>query len=87
MKRYFRWGPRNGEVGGRGYPVGPTTFYECTLCGAAVRSEAGEGEPWECRCGNVDIDPPQGRVGFRDSTKVKFFRDKERAASAAGAKR
>lgn len=56
-----------------GYPVGPSTFYECSKCGDVIPSNPVEGTG--CTCRNIFVDVDAGRISVRDDSKMKVFKE------------
>jgi hypothetical protein len=58
----------------KGYPSGENIFYECQICGNEIPSLP-KNEVAECKCKNVLVDISSARIGARDESRVKVFKN------------
>jgi hypothetical protein len=57
---------------GQLYPFAKDIYYECLICGDVIPSTPDDS--LSCKCDNVIIDAPQGRMNTADPTRVRLFR-------------
>lgn len=63
--KFIRFDPK------KGYPVGPTLFYRCKLCGEVIPSKP-DGSIG-CSCGNVFIDVDYARVSVKREKDIELL--------------
>ena len=68
------------RVEGGGYVARQGVFYECLGCSDCVPSLPPESQG--CRCGNVFIDVPFGRLSIRDGAIVRAFAEEGKSPRA-----